>query len=108
MTRDADRCPDLDPDRACARGWQPVEAPERRREPKYKEGPVQRSLEALTDTSGPDPDPDRQPGREPDAGPNREWPQTDPAARVHDNQERDYAARRAGGDVEPDVGGRHG
>ncbi|WP_128226209.1 hypothetical protein [Halobacteriaceae bacterium SHR40] len=97
MTRDADRCPDLDPDRdpnlevdpdrACARDWQPVDAPERRPEPKCEDEPVQRSPDAADDASGPGPD---------------------PAARVHDTHECDHAARRAGGDGEPDVGARHG
>jgi hypothetical protein len=106
VTRDADREPDLD--RACARYWQPVEAPDRRREPKYRDEPVQRSSEAPTDTSGLDPDLDSEPKPELDVDPNRERPRIDPAARAHDTQERDYAERLDRGDVELDVGGRHG
>jgi hypothetical protein len=87
VTRDTDRCPDLDPDRACARDWHPVEAPERRPEPKYKDEPVQWSSPAADDASGPGPD---------------------PAARAHHTQERDYAERPDRGDVEPNVGGRDG
>lgn len=87
MTRDADRCPEPDPDRACARDWQPVEAPERRREPKREDEPVQRSSVTADDASGPDPD---------------------PTARAHDTQERDHAGRRARGNGEQDVGEQDG
>lgn len=97
MTRDADRCLDLDPDRnsdlegdpdrACARDWQPVEAPERRPEPKREDEPVQRSSPASDDASGLDPD---------------------PAARAHDTQEGDHAARPDGADGEQDVGEQDG
>ena len=109
MTRDAGRDPDpdLDPDRACARGWQPVDAPERRPGPKREDEPVRRSSEAVTDT--PAADPTRECPEERQAGPTTGGsPRTDPAARAHDTQERDHAARRVGGDVEPDVGGQHG
>jgi len=107
VIRDADRDPEPDPERACARDWQPVEAPERRREPKREDEPVQRSP-TPTDASGPDPDPEPEPQSGPDADTNREQSRTDPAARAHDIKERDHADSRAGADVEPDVGGRHG
>ena len=87
MIRDADRDPEPDPYRACARGWQPVEAPERRPEPKREDEPVERSSPVADDASGPDPD---------------------PAVRAHDRQECDRSERRDSREVEPDVGGRHG
>lgn len=86
MTRDTDRDSTPDPEHACARDWQPVEAPERRPEPKREDESV---LWSPSSTDAPEPDPD-------------------PALRTHDAQESDQADRPDRGDVEPDVGGRHG
>lgn len=78
MIRDVDWDPD--PDRACARDWRPVEAPERRREPKREDESVKWSSAVATDAPAADPEPDL------DVDPHRERP----------------------GGVVSDGGGRHG
>jgi len=81
VTRNAE----WNPDTACAREWQPVEAPKRRRDPKREDEPVQRSSPVADDASAPD-----------------------PAARAHDTQDRDDAERPDRGDVELDSEGQDG
>ena len=109
MTRDAGRDldPDLDPDRACAGEWQPVDAPECRLEPKREDEPVRCSSPAATDTPVADPSRDRPEERQ--AGPTTgAAPRADPAVRAPDTQARDHFEYRDGGAVTPDGEGRHG